>query len=267
MYACSGREERDSMSLSYTAPAQVPDSPTFTPDNVGKSSETSQMSALVGFWNTDRSLSILGRADSLLQPMKGQVVFASALECAYLECNFVSQIFITCKKYRPLVAVVVPDRQSVTWWASKHNLSHTPHMEVLCRNPELRRIILQQLMRVSVWLELKSFEFIEALYLEPEMFTVKNEGLTPGLSLRRQVLEAQYVNEIECMYRDLPGAPDSNSLTVSEEPSLDGPVTGLSLSESVEAGSVEERYLLDDGEDTGSLFQLAGFRHKPVTLP
>ena len=46
------------------------------------------------------------------------------LEYLYLESSFVQQIYVTCLKFRPLVAIIIPDMEVLYWWAKEHNIYH-----------------------------------------------------------------------------------------------------------------------------------------------
>jgi long-subunit acyl-CoA synthetase (AMP-forming) len=70
----------------------------------------------IGQWGADGNLVVLGHMRGLVEPYKGHLVFNQYLENVYKESTFVHQIFVTCRQYRPLVAVVVLDPERAFHW-------------------------------------------------------------------------------------------------------------------------------------------------------
>ncbi|KAL6079084.1 Long-chain-fatty-acid--CoA ligase 6, variant 2 [Balamuthia mandrillaris] len=103
----------------------------------------------IGQWNVNGSLTILGHEQGVLEPVKGQIVFNKYLENLYLESTFVQQIWVTCKRYRPLVAIIVPDFELLFWWAKENNIQHDFRISTLCEDPRLKSAVLKDLRAVA----------------------------------------------------------------------------------------------------------------------
>src|SRR5690606_29933303 len=100
--------------------------------------------------------------------------------------QFVSQIFVTCMRFRPLVAIVVPDSEVLFWWANENHIEHNFDVDSLCANPLVQKAVLKDLQLVAdMHGKLRAFEYIQAIHLEGSRFTVENGGMTPSLNLRR----------------------------------------------------------------------------------
>lgn len=101
-----------------------------------------------------------------------------------------------------LVAIVVPDEEPVRAWAKSHILdinSSTPYPE-LCERVELRNEILSEIQRLSKLNGLHGFETIKAVYLEPDVFSVEKDLVTPTFKLKRPQLKNYFSKQIEDMY-------------------------------------------------------------------
>jgi long-chain acyl-CoA synthetase len=51
--------------------------------------------------------------------------------------------------------------------------------------------------------KLKGFEFVKAVHLEPEAFSVEADLMTPSFKLKRPQLQKRYQTEIDAMYKAL----------------------------------------------------------------
>lgn len=99
-----------------------------------------------------------------------------------------------------LVGVVVPDPEYCTQWAKDHGLlppstpagvplapgvPPSPHMIELCQNPKFRAAIQADLDSLGRKDKLRGFEFVKAIHLEPEVWSVDNNMMTPTFKLKR----------------------------------------------------------------------------------
>ena len=116
-----------------------------------------------------------------------------------------------------LVAVVVPDKKALEDWAEKHNV--TGDFKSLCENLEARKYILDELnntgqnhqvcwyILVSLVLlpclimflsdlknsaQLKGFERLKAIHLDPNPFDIERDLVTPTFKLKRPQLLKYY---------------------------------------------------------------------------
>ncbi|KAJ6668627.1 hypothetical protein lerEdw1_012109 [Lerista edwardsae] len=97
-----------------------------------------------------------------------------------------------------LIGIVVPDPEVLPSWAKKRGLGGS--YEELCKNKDLRKYILEDLLKVGKEFGLKSFEQVRAIVLHPEMFSIENGLLTPTLKAKRLELRKYFNSEIEELY-------------------------------------------------------------------
>lgn len=154
----------------------------------------------IGQWNPDGSLTILGHRSGILQPVKGILTFDKYIECILLESFFVQQIFVTCKRFRPLVAVVVPDPEVLFWWAKREGVHHDFRVDTLCTLPQAVEAVAADLAAVADEHGLHPWEYVQAVHLEPHQFGVHNGLVTPTLDLCRPALGRHYAAQVREMY-------------------------------------------------------------------
>jgi long-subunit acyl-CoA synthetase (AMP-forming) len=58
--------------------------------------------------------------------------------------------------------------------------------------------------QLTVFLQLKGFEIIKNIYLEPEQWTIENGYLTPSMKLKRPAIKKKYQQIIEKLYKEAP---------------------------------------------------------------
>jgi len=154
----------------------------------------------VGKWNENGTLSIIDRKKNIFKLEQGEYVAVEYLEGVYLKSKYVSQIWVYGSSFkRYLIAVVVPDPEVVIPWAKQQGIENTG-LPSLCSNEKLRNTILEDLTALAKSSKLNGFEFIKAITLSPESFSVDNDTMTPTFKLRRPQLQKRFQKQIDEMY-------------------------------------------------------------------
>nr|XP_020036118.1 long-chain-fatty-acid--CoA ligase 6 isoform X3 [Castor canadensis] len=97
-----------------------------------------------------------------------------------------------------LVGIVVPDPEVMPSWAQKRGIEG-PFAE-LCMNKELKKAILDDMVRLGKESGLHSFEQVKAIHIHCDMFSVQNGLLTPTLKAKRPELREYFRKQIEELY-------------------------------------------------------------------
>ena len=84
-------------------------------------------------------------------------------------------------------ALIVPERESIKEWSETHSLSHLEFKE-LCRNHNLKELILNDLSRIGRISGLYGYEIPRKIALIDQDFSVENGYLTPTLKLKRHLI-------------------------------------------------------------------------------
>lgn len=79
------------------------------------------------------------------------------IENIYIKSQFIEQVFVHGESLKScIVAIVVPDVEVLKSWAFENNIPGT--LTVLCNNPEVKNLIMNDMVTLGKEFGLKSFE-------------------------------------------------------------------------------------------------------------
>lgn len=180
----------------------------------------------VGEWDEQGRLRIIDRKKDLFKLAQGEYIAPEKIENVICRIPYVEQVFIEGNSLKAsLVAIIVPDRQTLTNWA-KENLkrSNTPsqnedqdeiqrnnsdRQEIsfkdLCSMPKVKQMILDEIEKLGSkgTQQLKGFEVPKDIYLEYQPFSVENDLLTPTFKIKRHQAKMTYKEHVAKMYSKL----------------------------------------------------------------
>ncbi|KNC78520.1 hypothetical protein SARC_09056 [Sphaeroforma arctica JP610] len=194
----------------------------------------------VGRWNADGTLSIIDRQKSIFKLSQGEYLAAENLEAMYGKCDHIAQVFVTGDSFHAYpVAVVVPDSESIVAWAKANNVSGDARS--IAQSPELKALLTSELLNMHKECKLKGFEKLRDFIVEPELFSIDNELLTPTFKLKRVNATKKYKDQITDLYDAIenPTAPVKvqSEITALEE-TCDNEVYSVNLSTLVAVGVI-----------------------------
>ena len=183
---------------------------TVTPGYFRNSQETKQILDDKGWLHTGDiavlfptgCIKIIDRKKNIFKLSQGEYVAPDKIETIYLLSHYVSQIFVygySDKNF--LVAIVVPDQLALEGYAEKEKIK-TKSFEELCCLSHIKAFILKEMDKVACEAQLKGFERVRYIYLEPNPFTVENNLLTPTFKVKRNYAKQVYEEKINNMYAE-----------------------------------------------------------------
>jgi len=96
---------------------------------------------------------------------------------------------------------VSPEKANV--WAKEHGLS-SAKIQDLCDNEDMKEAIIADLERIRRSdKSIKGYEVIKGIVLYYEEFSASNNLATPTLMLKRSIIQAFFMKELEQLYRGL----------------------------------------------------------------
>ncbi|XP_014813491.1 PREDICTED: long-chain-fatty-acid--CoA ligase 5 [Calidris pugnax] len=153
----------------------------------------------IGKWLPNGTLKIIDRKKNIFKLAQGEYIAPEKIENVYIRSAPVAQIFVHGESLRSfLIGIVVPDPETLPEFAAKLGIKGS--YEDMCKNPALKKAILEDMVRLGKEAGLKSFEQVKDLYVHTEMFSVENGLLTPTLKAKRPELVKVFQNEIEALY-------------------------------------------------------------------
>nr|XP_033799325.1 long-chain-fatty-acid--CoA ligase 1 isoform X2 [Geotrypetes seraphini] len=153
----------------------------------------------IGKWLPNGCLKIIDRKKHIFKLAQGEYIAPEKIENVYLRSEPVAQIFVHGDSLQAsLVGIVIPDPEVLPIWAKKKKIIGT--FEELCKNTELKNLILEDLQKLGIESGLKTFEQVKGIALHPEMLTVQNGLLTPTMKAKRPELRKFFQSQINELY-------------------------------------------------------------------
>jgi len=150
----------------------------------------------VGALDADGYLAITDRKRDFLKTTGGDMVAPQRVEGTLLLEREIAQAMVLGDRRPHLVALLVPDAETLQGWARARGLPPDP---AACgRHPEFRRLYQAAIERANG--RLAAPERIRRFLLLAEPFTVENDLLTPTLKLRRSRIVERYRAEVDGLY-------------------------------------------------------------------
>ncbi|XP_015488470.1 long-chain-fatty-acid--CoA ligase 5 [Parus major] len=153
----------------------------------------------IGKWLPNGTLKIIDRKKNIFKLAQGEYIAPEKIENVYIGSAPVAQVFVHGESLRSfLIGIVVPDAEMLPEFAAKLGVKGS--FEELCKNPAVKKAILEDMIRLGREAGLKSFEQVKDLYIHTELFSVENGLLTPTLKAKRGDLVKYFQKEIEALY-------------------------------------------------------------------
>ncbi|XP_058157290.1 long-chain-fatty-acid--CoA ligase 1 isoform X4 [Dasypus novemcinctus] len=153
----------------------------------------------VGKWLPNGTLKIIDRKKHIFKLAQGEYIAPEKIENIYLRSEPVAQVFVHGESLQAfLIAIVVPDVDTLSHWAQKRGFEGS--FDELCRNKDLKKVILEDMVRIGKEAGLKSFEQVKGIALHPELFSVDNGLLTPTMKAKRPELRNYFRSYIDELY-------------------------------------------------------------------
>ncbi|NWQ98422.1 ACSL5 ligase, partial [Burhinus bistriatus] len=156
----------------------------------------------IGKWLPNGTLKIIDRKKNIFKLAQGEYIAPEKIENVYIRSAPVAQVFVHGESLRSfLIGIVVPDPETLPEFVAKLGIKGS--YEEVCKNPAVKKAILEDMVRLGKEAGLKSFEQVKDLYIHTEMFSVENGLLTPTLKAKRAELVKVFQKQIEDLYSSM----------------------------------------------------------------
>ncbi|CAI0406754.1 unnamed protein product, partial [Linum tenue] len=155
----------------------------------------------IGELQPNGAMKIIDRKKNIFKLSQGEYVAVENLENTYSRCPLVASIWVYGNSFESfLVAVVVPDKQAIEEWAKQHNVEGD--YKALCEDKNARNYVLDELNSTGKKHQLKGFELLKGVHLEPVPFGMERDLVTPTFKLKRPQLLKYYKECIDQLYSE-----------------------------------------------------------------
>uniref|UniRef100_A0A8C1I266 Arachidonate--CoA ligase n=1 Tax=Cyprinus carpio carpio TaxID=630221 RepID=A0A8C1I266_CYPCA len=156
----------------------------------------------IGRWLPNGTLKIVDRKKHIFKLAQGEYIAPEKIENIYIRSEAVAQAFVHGDSLQAcLVAIIVPDPDFLPGWAKKRGIEGS--YEELCKNKEVKKAILEDIVKLGKESGLKSFEQVKDIALHTEMFSIQNGLLTPTLKAKRADLRDCFRKLIDELYSNI----------------------------------------------------------------
>lgn len=158
----------------------------------------------IGRINPDGSISIIDRKKNIFKLSQGEYIAPDKVENIYKLSPLVENIYVHGDSLEStLVAIVSPDPEEFLPWARRTLGTSSISMADSVRDPRIIKALLKELDKTGQSGKLRGFEFVKAIHLVLDAFTVENGTLTPTLKMKRNDCAKLYRDYIDAMYVSL----------------------------------------------------------------
>ncbi|XP_047463768.1 long-chain-fatty-acid--CoA ligase 6 isoform X1 [Mugil cephalus] len=156
----------------------------------------------IGKWLPNGTLKIIDRKKHIFKLAQGEYISPEKIENIYIRSEPVAQLYVHGDSLQScLVGIVVPDAEVMPEWAKKKGILGT--YKDLCKNTELKKAILEDLVRLGKASGLHSFEQVKNIYIHNDLFSIENGLLTPTLKAKRPELKEFFKAKIDQLYSSI----------------------------------------------------------------
>ena len=159
-----------------------------------------------GFFHTgdagymrDGELFLTERIKDLFKTSNGKYIAPQMIESKMLVDKFIEQIAIIADERKFVSALIIPAFDLLEDYAKEYGITYADRAE-LCADKRVNRMMADRIETLQQGLA--SYEKIKKFTLLPELFSMSKGELTNTLKLRRPVINKNYADVIDEMYKE-----------------------------------------------------------------
>jgi len=158
----------------------------------------------IGIWDDHNRISIIDRVKNIFKLAQGEYVAPEKIEEVYLKYPIVNQIFVHGESLESqLVGIVVPKKKEYMEYAIANGADPSLPFEEMCKDKNVIKKLVSDMNVHARSHNLKGFETIKNIYLEPHEFTEEENLLSPILKVKRGQALQKYRAIIRGLYDEL----------------------------------------------------------------
>ena len=180
--------------------------PTITKGYYKRDALNAQSFTEDGFFKTgdagylkDGELFLKERIKELFKTSNGKYIAPQMIEAKLLVDKYIEQLAVIADQRKFVSALIVPSFPELEEYAKENRIDFKTH-EDLCENEQIIQMIAERIETLQQ--QLANYEKIKRFVLLPKPFTMESGELTNTLKIKRAVLNKNYAEQIEEMYKE-----------------------------------------------------------------
>ncbi|GLJ14196.1 hypothetical protein SUGI_0227800 [Cryptomeria japonica] len=154
----------------------------------------------IGLWLPGGRLKIIDRKKNIFKLAQGEYIAPEKIENVYAKSKFIAQCFVYGDSLNSsLVAIASVEPDILNEWATSEGIKFE-NLSQLCSDPRAKAAVLADMDALGRDAQLRGFEFVKAVTLVAEPFSLENGLVTPTLKIKRPQAKAKYAKAISDMY-------------------------------------------------------------------
>ena len=159
----------------------------------------------IGRLNETGTITIIDRKKNIFKLSQGEYIAAENIEQKLSQAKYVSGIWVYGDSFKScVIGFVVANIPQLQEYARNNGKAElADKIEELCEDPEINKMVLNEIVSAAKQNKLKSFEIVKAIKLLPKEF--EQYGVTtPTMKLVRNKLKDLFQKDIDQMYQGIP---------------------------------------------------------------
>lgn len=151
-----------------------------------------------GKFTPEGQLMITGRLKNLFKTSFGKYVNPEAIELKITESRFIENMVVLGENKKFAAALVLPDFDFLKSWCIRHKIEFTTPQDII-RHPQVIKRYVKEIRNYDTYFG--SYEQLKRIKLIADEWSANTGILSPTLKVKRQVIEKQYAQEIEELFK------------------------------------------------------------------
>lgn len=153
----------------------------------------------IGEFDDEGYLKILDRKKRILVLSTGMNVAPQPIENAINESAYIAQSLVIGDDRNYIVCIINPEFESLVQWAKREGIEEASH-KALCENVKVKEMLGQEVFRLTE--KFTNYAQPKKVIIASDEWTIDGGELTPKLSLRANIVEEKYADQIEAAYKE-----------------------------------------------------------------
>jgi long-chain acyl-CoA synthetase len=152
----------------------------------------------IGHLDSEGYLFITDRKKHLFVSSGGKNIAPQQIENLFLTSKYINQFVLIGDRRQFLSALIAPDIEAIKEYAYSHQISYENEQD-LVNNEQIYKLIEKDMSNIQQ--DLANYERVKKFVLLDKPLTLESGEVTPTLKVKREVIEKNYSNLIEEMYK------------------------------------------------------------------